>query len=148
MGNRKDVSEHELNSSSFVGAPEGAVCRSSVIATFRSSTEAWRSQGREARAPAGLGLDSSKPLCYQHKPGTRQDLMNLQKENCFIPTGGRNFLGSALCGNMQGVWAGISRGRSRCRKLPRRCCGDRKRARRIEKPGGLTPLKDQTHRGK
>ena len=57
-------------------------------------------------------------------------------------------LGSALCGNMQGVWAGVSRGHIRRRKSPERRTGDWKRARWIEKPGRLTPLKGQTHRGK
>ncbi len=49
---------------------------------------------------------------------------------------------------MQGVWTGVSRGHIRRRKSPCRGDGDWKRARRIEKSGGLTPLKGQTHRGK
>ena len=59
-----------------------------------------------------------------------------------------DILGSALCGNMQCGWTGVSRCHIRRRKSPCRGDGDWKRARRIEKPGGLTPLKGQTHRGK
>jgi hypothetical protein len=49
--------------------------------------------------------------------------------------------GSALCGNMQGDRAEVSRGHSRRRMSPYGGYGDRKRA---PKRGGLTPLKDQT----
>lgn len=40
--------------------------RLSVIATFRFSSEHLGCQGCEARAPAGLGLDSPDAHCYRH----------------------------------------------------------------------------------